>query len=279
MIGRVSRALFDIFPQLEAQLPWCQLGTFPTPVEPLSELSRTLKVSTELLYTKRDDLSSSIYGGNKVRTLEALFAQARRSEATHVISTGACGSNHAVATALHAHRARLVPGAILYPQPYSSRGGHNLKLLMERVEFLHAVPHWSALPLGFWRARRTARRTGTRFFIMTPGGATPWGALGYVSAALELAQQVRSHSLPEVTRVYVASGSGCSSAGLCVGFALAERLGLVKTAPKVVATSITPWPVSSWTYVLHLAMRTNQLLRHLGGGRLPSRQVGAAART
>lgn len=48
-------------------------------------------------FIKRDDVSSPIYGGNKVRTLEALFGRARAAGVRRIYSTGAFGSNHALA--------------------------------------------------------------------------------------------------------------------------------------------------------------------------------------
>ena len=61
---------------------------------------------------------------------------------------------------------------------------------------------------------------------MPPGGAIPRGCLGFLSAGLELAQQVDSGSMPPPDEIVIALGSTCSSAGLLVGLQLAARLGL-----------------------------------------------------
>src|SRR5262245_24621587 len=105
------RALFEVWPELHERLPIAPLGDFPTPVEPLAKLAGALGRPGFAVYSKRDDISSAVYGGNKVRTLELLFAEAQASGATHIYSTGAFGSNHALATALHAPRIGLSPGA------------------------------------------------------------------------------------------------------------------------------------------------------------------------
>jgi D-cysteine desulfhydrase len=105
-----------------------------------------------------------------------------------------------------------------------------------------------------------------RPFVMVPGGATPRGALAYVSAAFELAAQVAAKSLPEPTAIHLAVGSTCTSAGLLVGLALAQRLGLgVRAVPRVVSVRVTPWPVTSVYRIVSLAERTSALLAELSG--------------
>jgi D-cysteine desulfhydrase len=212
------------------------------------------------LYVKRDDLSSPIYGGNKVRTLEVLFGLARAAGARGIAATGAFGSNHAVATVLHAPRAGLEPGAILFPQPYSGAALENLRVSLVHARFLDVLPHWSFLPFAIVRDRSRER------VVMPPGGATPNGALGYVAAALELAEQVASGALAAPRWVAIGVGSTCTTAGLLVGFAHAARLGVgFRTPPRVLAVRVTPWPVTSRFRILALAVRTSQRLAELAG--------------
>src|SRR5690606_38893757 len=99
-------------------------------------------------FVKRDDASSGVYGGNKVRTLEALFGLARARGARRVYSTGAFGSNHALATVLHAPRAGLEPGVILFPQPRSHSALENLRAILAQRPRVRALPHWSLLPFA-----------------------------------------------------------------------------------------------------------------------------------
>jgi D-cysteine desulfhydrase len=212
------------------------------------------------LYLKRDDLSSPIYGGNKVRTLEVLFGAARAAGARTIVATGAFGSNHAVATVLHAARAGLEPGAILFPQPASWAALENLRVSLARARFLSVLRHWSLLPFAIWQTRGPERS------VMLPGGATPDGALGYVAAALELAEQVASGVLAPPACVAVGIGSTCTTAGLLVGFAHAARLGVgFRVPPRVLAVRVTPWPVTSRFRILNLAVRTSRRLSELAG--------------
>ena len=142
------------------------------------------------------------------------------------------------------------------------------------------LPHWSALPWGMWRQAELCRARGEAATIMDPGGAVPEGAMGYVSAGIELAQQVAAGQLPLPRTVVVAVGSNCTTAGLIVGFAMAARLGIgFEQPPRLCAVRVTPWPVTSRWRVLSLARRTARLLAQLLGEPelLPSRAELAAA--
>lgn len=253
-------------------MPVVELGVWPTPVERLGEVARVIGRESDVAYVKRDDRSSPVYGGNKVRTLEFLFGLAKSRGARRIYSTGAFGSNHSVAAALHAPRAGLEPGCILFPQPISGAALENLRVNASRCARFVALPHWSALPFGVAWTRYTDGRRGEPSFVMVPGGAIPEGALGYVAAAFELAWQVARSELPRPDRVVIGVGSTCTSAGLLVGFALAARLGIgfVDAAgrpapPELVSVRVTPWPITAAFRIVGLAERTSRLLSRLAG--------------
>jgi D-cysteine desulfhydrase len=261
-----ERPLLECWPSLRGKVRFAALAELPTPVQSLEPLLASLGHSGVEAWDKRDDLSSRLYGGNKVRTLEALFGDALGRDATHVYSTGAYGSNHAAAAAIHAPRVGLTAGAALYPQPPSRSALANLELLLSRMEAanLHDLPHWSALPAGIAWTLLSARRRGQRAALMVPGGAVPEGALGYVSAALELAQQVAAGELPAPRTIVLAAGSNCTTAGLLLGCRLAVRLGIgLRKVPTIVAVRVTPWPVTSRTRIVGLAQRTSEHLARL----------------
>src|SRR5688572_22299634 len=68
---------FDaLFPGLGERLRVAPLGVWPTPVDALDGLASELGRKGAPLYVKRDDRSSPVYGGNKVRTLEMFFGEA-----------------------------------------------------------------------------------------------------------------------------------------------------------------------------------------------------------
>ncbi|MAQ17209.1 MAG: hypothetical protein CMN30_20745 [Sandaracinus sp.] len=247
-----DRPIHRVFPRLD--VPWVRLGDWPTPVEAFGEG-----------FLKRDDLSSPVYGGNKVRTLEVLFGEALAEGATHVYATGAFGTNHGAATLLHAPRVGLRPGLVLFPQPTSSAARANFEVLLgaevgRRPEVM-VLPHWSALPWGMARVRARHRRHGGRPFVMVPGGATPRGALGYVSAGFEVAEQIEAGVLPAPERIVLPVGSTCTTAGLLLGTQLCAALGFGWRRPPVIqAVRVTPWPVTAPGRIVSLAQAAGREL-------------------
>ena len=83
---KLYRPLFDRYPGLREKLPLIELATLPTPIEAPQQLAREIGVDSLLL--KRDDLSAQLYGGNKVRKLEFLLADALAGDYTAVMTYG-----------------------------------------------------------------------------------------------------------------------------------------------------------------------------------------------
>ena len=270
-------ALFRHFPTLRGKLPWARIGQWPTPVERLPALAGDADgyidgdmdedmAAGPPIYVKREDLSSPRYGGNKIRTLEPVLGGALDMGATTVWATGAYGSNHAVATALHARALGLEPGAALFPQPQSTPARANLSALLSARPHLMPLGTVAELPLAMLRLRRQPDA-----FVMSPGAASPLGALGALSAALELAEQVAAGVCPAPARVVLAVGSTCTTAGLLAGLHLAAHLGIAFAAgvPAITAVRVTPWPITSPTRIAHLAWRTVRNLARLAGVSIP----------
>ena len=93
-----KHALFRYFPNLRTQIAWRQLGNYPTPIHRGSiEGNRNFE-----FYVKREDLSSTAYGGNKVRTLQHQLAVCEsRNPTGNICVCGSGGSNQIVATVVH----------------------------------------------------------------------------------------------------------------------------------------------------------------------------------
>jgi D-cysteine desulfhydrase len=229
-----------------------ELASLPTPVEAAPALGARL-------WVKRDDLTGSPsvgYGGNKVRKLEFLLADALRRGRRAVMTLGAAGSNHVLATALYARAAGLShAAAVLFPQPeteaVAERRAQFTALGLARAE----VVGKAAIPFGaLWLGVRSLVGGHGWPTWIPAGGSSPLGALGYVNAGLELGEQVAAGLLPEPARVYVPLGSAGTVAGLVVGLRWA---GL---ATRVVAVQVVPRPWMSRAACARLAGRTARLV-------------------
>lgn len=177
-----------------------KIGAYPTPIERHGSL-----------WIKRDDLVSPVYGGNKVRRLERLLADARSRRKRRIVTMGAAGSHHVLATALFGAREGFEVEAVVVPQPGSDHARANLRAALAQGLQPVVAPSWKA-------AAALVRPDGYRIPV---GGSSPLGALGYVDAAIELAAQVRAGVMPRPDAIVFALGSGGMGAGLAVGLAAA----------------------------------------------------------
>ena len=79
------------------------------------------------MWVKRDDQTSAVYGGNKVRKLERLLSEARQRKAERIVTVGAVGSHHVLATGVFARPLGIKVEAILVPQSTSEHVLLNLR--------------------------------------------------------------------------------------------------------------------------------------------------------
>ena len=224
-------ALERRFPALAGRLPRRALARVPTAVHRLAALERA--AGTGELWVKRDDRTGDRYGGNKVRKLEWVLADALGRGHRAVLTTGALGSNHALATTIYAGMLGLETHLVLIPQPVTPHVRRTLLLDHAHGAVIHFAPTIAA-------ARRVAigvllRGTlrGARPYLVPTGGSSVTGTLGYVNAGVELALQVEAGELPEPAAVVVPLGSGGTAAGLMAGL----RLGGLAT--RVIAVRVT----------------------------------------
>jgi D-cysteine desulfhydrase len=248
--------LFERYPGLERQVARLALAELPTPVRPLPRLGAAIGATD--VHLKDDGLSGRSYGGNKVRKLEFLLADALERGAHEVVTFGFAGSNHAAATALYARDVGLRATSILLPQPNASYVRRNLLLGLSAGAELRAVST-GALAAAAAAARVLGRRIhgAAPPYMIPPGGSSRLGVIGHLNAALELDEQISRGELPEPERIYVALGSGGTAAGLLMGLVLA---GLPTT---VVAVRVARARWASATHVAHLFGRTAAWLRRL----------------
>lgn len=188
----------------------------PTPLEYLSRLSSHLGRD---IFIKRDDVTPMAMGGNKLRKLEFLAAEALREGADTLITAGAIQSNHvrqtaAVAAKLGLHCVALLENPInTTAENYLTNGNRLLlDLFNTQIEMCAALSDADAQLQEL--ATRIAAQ-GFRPYVIPLGGSSMLGALGYVEGAREIAQQCPG-GVP-FSSVVVASGSAGTQAGLAVG--------------------------------------------------------------
>ena len=271
MTARVVETPFPLYaryPQLATSLPRLPLAQGPSPVAELTQLGG------RAVWVKNDGLYGSVYGGNKPRKLEFILPDVKRTGATTILTFGGLGTHHGLATALYGREQGLRTILLLVDQPVDDYVRRQLCWFQQAGAILHhtATARRTKLLTLPILLRHTNWRRRKLPYLLPPGGSTPLSSVGYVNAALELADQVAAGELPEPKTVVVALGSAGTAAGLALGLRLAElnsRLVAVRVSDIVPLTS---------EGVAHLANATAGLMRRRGA-ELPSAKVEPAAIT
>lgn len=246
--------LYARYPRLATSLPRLPLHQGPSPVAELTQLGG------KAVWVKNDGLYGTVYGGNKPRKLEFILPDVHRTGATSIATFGGLGTHHGLATALYAREQGLRTVLLLVDQPVDDVVRRELCWFQQAGAILyHTGTAWRtkllALPIllrhADWRRRKLP-------YLLPPGGSTALSSVGYVNAALELADQVAAKELPEPKTVVVALGSAGTAAGLALGLRLAglsSRLVAVRVSNVLTLTAET---------VARLANATARLMRGRG---------------
>ncbi|RPH44089.1 MAG: D-cysteine desulfhydrase [Burkholderiales bacterium] len=201
-----------------ARFPRVRLGHFPTPLEPLENLTRVL--GGPRLWIKRDDCTGLSTGGNKTRKLEFLMAEALALGADVVITQGATQSNHARQTVAAAARLGMACHILLEDRTGSTDPDYtdNGNVLLDRLHGATVERRAGGTNMQAEMEAVAARLTdaGKRPYVIPGGGSNPLGALGYANAALELVGQATERGL-RIDHLVTATGSAGTQAGLVVG--------------------------------------------------------------
>jgi len=194
-------------------LPSAGLGLEPTPVQEMGRLRAALGGGARLL-VKRDDAIPFGFGGNKVRKLDVVAAQARDEGADTLLTVGGLQSNHARATAAAAARLGLGCVLVLNGAP-PERPAANTRLDVLLGADIHFVATREDRVPAMRSAAERLRAQGRRPFEIPLGASTPLGALAFARAVVELADQV-----PPPDVIVHSTSSGGTQAGLVAGCAL-----------------------------------------------------------
>jgi 1-aminocyclopropane-1-carboxylate deaminase/D-cysteine desulfhydrase-like pyridoxal-dependent ACC family enzyme len=264
-------ALHDTCPELASSLPTAGLAR-PTPIVKLERLGRALGHPD--LWIKRDDLTGEPYGGNKVRKLDFILAHAGRCGVRALATSGAMGSHHVLATCIYGKRLGFEVGALVFPVPMDSHLQENHERIKALADWVVELRSSLLIPHGGYAWKKARIREGYRpeeLLVIPPGGSSPLGALGYVSAALEIEQQRREMNMSPFDHVYTALGTCGTFAGLVVGFRMAgapSEVTGVQVASPLIANRLT---------AAYLVRKTGQLIEScMGTGGAPVMAGGAS---
>ena len=201
-----------------SEFPSVPLCHQPTPLEFMPRMSESL--GGPRLWIKRDDCTGLATGGNKTRKLEFLIADAIEKGADMVVTQGAVQSNHVRQTAAaackfgldcHALLERRVPdraddyettGNVLFDQMFGTS-----------LEFRPTGLDMNAEAMAVTEKLAAA---GRKPYFIPGGGSNEIGALGYVSCAYELLEQIKANKL-DVGWIVLATGSAGTHAGMLAG--------------------------------------------------------------
>ena len=194
--------------------PRVSLGILPTPLQKMENLSR---VFGKNIYFKRDDLTGVSLGGNKVRKLEFLLADALEKGADTVMTTGGAQSNHAMLTAACCNKLGLKTILMLKKRGVSDMLGNQIlnQILGAQVEF-YDTDQYSDIYEEMARRKAALAKEGHIAYEIPVGGSTALGALGYVECFRETVEQCKNLGFTPDRMVSVV-GSGGTYAGLCAG--------------------------------------------------------------
>jgi D-cysteine desulfhydrase len=246
--------LVQAYPRLAEAIPWLPIGDWPTPVTQARSFAGAHGLAA--LYLKREDCSHAECGGNKVRGLEFLLAEAQRRGVGTLVTIGPVGSHHLFRTAWHARRLGIRTVALAIGQPPADYAWQNVLTGLAVGTTYVPANYVTLLPkLLWWLLRARWSGDGRPCMYVPPGGTSPLSCLGHVNAAFELKRSIDEGLLPEPGYLYAALGSVGTMAGLAAGCKLAR----LKTRLVGVVVSY-PWACTPWRWA-RLARRTLRLMR------------------
>jgi 1-aminocyclopropane-1-carboxylate deaminase/D-cysteine desulfhydrase-like pyridoxal-dependent ACC family enzyme len=223
------------------RVPWVR---YPTPV------LDGKRIGSNFLWIKNDGLSGTPYGGNKARKLAGILRDAETSGTDRLVTAGAAGSHHVLATTVYGTMRGYRVAAWLWPQTWSRHAEATLGAALSQG--LEPLPVRSAA----MAVARLGLSTSRSDFPIAVGGFGLAAAIEYAKAAKELADDVARGDLPKPDEIVVAVGTGSTAAGLLAGLVHYGVSGLL------VGVTITTNPFAR-PIILSLAART---LRAIGSG-------------
>ena len=194
--------------------PKLPLGVYPTPFYKLETISAKYGRN---IWIKRDDLCGIALGGNKVRKLAYLLADAQAQGCDTVFTTGGAQSNHAMLTAACASHLGMKCILLLKQRGVTEQRGNLIlnRIYGAEVRFVD-TDSYDDIYAEMARLTEELARDGHKAYSIPVGGSVPLGSLGYADCVQELAEQAAAAGAA-IGHIVSATGSGGTTAGLLVG--------------------------------------------------------------
>lgn len=210
-------------------LPRQSLMQSVTPLLPMRKLGKVLGGVD--IWCKRDDLISFGLGGNKIRGLELLIADALAKHADVLVTGAGVQSNHVRATAAAAAYFGLCCAAVFWGNPPTRHDGNfRITRMLGAETVFTGDADRASVDTGIETQCAILSQQGFRPYAIPRGGACALGALGHALAAREVYEQCLAQGLLPCT-IILATGSGGTHAGWLLG---TRMLG-------------DPWTIESYT--------------------------------
>ncbi|MGE5387880.1 MAG: 1-aminocyclopropane-1-carboxylate deaminase/D-cysteine desulfhydrase [Hyphomicrobiales bacterium] len=199
-------------------LPRLSLVTEPTPLHAAPRLSTSL--GGPRLWFKRDDLIPAAFGGNKVRALDLIVADAVRSGADTLVTGAGTLSNHVrAAAALAALEGLSCVGVYWGAPPRCAEGNHRLAVILGAAIRFTGDADRASVDAGLEEAARAVSAAGGQPYVIPRGGACPLAALAHARAVRETLTQCAALGVTPRC-VVLAVGGAATLAGWLLGSAL-----------------------------------------------------------
>jgi D-cysteine desulfhydrase family pyridoxal phosphate-dependent enzyme len=195
-------------------LPRFPLATLPTPLEDMPRLSEELDLR---ILIKRDDLTGFAFGGNKVRKLELLLADAVEKNADVLVTGGGVQSNHARTTAAAARKAGMDSALVFFGNEPPQVNGNLLLDEILGAQIIYAgTDDKNETDAAVVRVTEKLKGDGRNPYLIPVGGSTARGCAAYILAVAELLDQLRAEEI-EPDALVITTGSGGTHAGILAG--------------------------------------------------------------
>ncbi|GIO22721.1 D-cysteine desulfhydrase family protein [Oceanobacillus sp. J11TS1] len=184
------------------------IANLDTPIKKLEKLSDELGKN---IYMKRDDFTGVEVSGNKIRKLEYVIPYALDNGYDTIITTGACQSNHARATAAICAMMDLECHLILRGEVKEYEG--NLFLDDMLGANVNIIPPSSSREDAMEELKQELETQGKRVLIIPVGASNAIGSYGYINCYQEIVKQEVEMGI-HFDSINLAIGSGGTYAGL-----------------------------------------------------------------